>query len=112
MRFINKLSSAPNQRSILTGNPGQRITLSVRYLPTQQTWLMDIEAEGFVLRGAAIVNGVNLLRNYRNLIPFGLVCATDDGVDPAGVEDFESGYARLYLLDRAEVEQVEAVLYS
>ncbi len=112
MRQINKLSSAAYQRSFLTGNPGQRIVLTVRYLPSQNVWAMDIEAGDFVLNGAVILNGVNILRNYRNIIPFGLVCSTLDGQDPYSVDDFETQYARLYLLDASEVDQVEIDLFS
>lgn len=112
MLYINKLSSAAYQRSFLTGNPGQRVILTVRYLPSQQMWAMDVETDAFQLYGALITNGPNMLRNYRNLIPFGLLCTTDDGQDPYGLEDFETRYARLFLLNRDEVQQVEIDLFS
>lgn len=112
MRLIDRLTDAAYQQSILTGNPGQRITLTTRFLPSQQLWVMDIVWNDFSAYGMNILNAPNLLRGYRNLIPFGLMCATDDGQDPYTLDAFSSGYAKLYLLTDDEVNSVEGNFFS
>lgn len=112
MRYINKLSNASYQKTFLTGNQGQRITLTVRYMPSQRLWLMDVLYDSFSAYGLVLVNGVNLLRNYKNLIPFGLACGTPDLLDPYNIGDFASGYARLYLLTNDEKNQIELDFFT
>lgn len=107
MRLIDRLTDAGNQQSILTGNPGQRIILNTRFLPTQQLWVADIFYNEFTLYGITILNAANMLRGYRNLIPFGIMCSTDDGQDPYTLDAFSTGYARLYLLTADEVTAIE-----
>jgi len=112
MKYINKISSEPIQRMFLTGNPGQRIIFELRYLPTQEIWMADITYRDFVLNGISILNSPNLLRGYKNIIPFGLACLTTDLQDPFSLVDFESGYARLFLLTQDEVLELENDLFE
>lgn len=112
MKYINKLNSNPFQRAFLTGNSGQRITMDLRYLPTQQMWLADFQLGEFVLNGISVVTSPNLLRGYHNVIPFGIVCNTTDNQDPRGLTDFETQYACLYLLSPEEVLEIEEGLFE
>lgn len=112
MQLIDRLTDAAIQQSILTGNPGQRITLTVRFCASQQLWFADIVWNDFSVYGIGLVNGVNILRNYRNLIPFGMWCDTTDGQDPYTLDAFSTGYAKLYLLSADEVTAIEERLFT
>lgn len=112
MRYINKLNSDPFQTAYLTGNAGQRIRMDLRYNPTQKVWMADFSLGTFTINGISVVKSPNLLRNYRNIIPFGLVVTTADGQDPRNVEDFSTQYAAMYLLTKDEVEEMERLAFS
>lgn len=112
MNLINKLNSDPFQKIVLTGNAGQRITMNIRYLPTQSLWIADFELGDFIIRGITIVSSLNILRNYNNIIPFGIYVTTTDGQDPRGVNDFESESALMYLLSADEVREIEGALFE
>lgn len=112
MRLLNKINSQANQRFFLTGNPGPRIVMNLRYLPTQQIWMMDLERDGWEARGIMVVGSPNILRAFKNEIPFGIACRTDNGLDPYFVDQFQNGTAQLYLLTADEVEQVEARFFQ
>lgn len=112
MRLIDRLTNAAHQQSILTGNPGQRITLTVRFLASQQLWVADIVWNDFSAYGIGLVNALNLLRTYQNLIPFGLMCSTTDGQDPYTLDAFSTGYAKLYLLTADEVAGIEQEYFT
>jgi len=112
MRYLNKITAQAYQRFALTGNPGQRTVATLRYLPSQEIWSLDIEYNDFTLRGIAITQSPNMLRAYKNLIPFGLVCQTIDGLDPMFIDDFATQRARLYLLTADEVEEIEQGLFE
>lgn len=112
MRLINKLNSSPSQRAVLTGNMGQRIIMDLRYLPTQKTWMANIQFDEFTLNGITVTTSPNILRAYNNIVSFGMACITDDGQDPRNLSDFDSGYAALYLLSSDEVQLAEEVYFS
>jgi hypothetical protein len=112
MRYINKITDAAQQQIYLTGNPGQRISLYMRYLPSQQFWLMDVEYNDFTVKGILVVTSPNLLRAFKNIIPFGIACTTVNGLDPYYSDDFALQRSSLYLLTEAEVEQMEEDTFS
>lgn len=112
MRYINKLISSPFQTAFLTGNAGQRIRMDLRYNPTQKMWIADFQLGEFSVKGISVVKSPNLLRNYRNILPFGIVVTTADGQDPRNLEDFSTQYAAMYLLTQDEVLELEEFAFS
>jgi len=111
MKYINKISNSSFQEMTLTGNPGQQIRFNLRFLPSQNSWLADVIWNDFTVRGLNICASPNLLNGFKNLLPFGISCITVDGQDPYDIEDFNSGYARLYLLDAADLLTIEEQLF-
>tara|TARA_R110000744_G_scaffold185884_1_gene305272 strand:- start:11296 stop:11634 length:339 start_codon:yes stop_codon:yes gene_type:complete len=112
MKLIDRITDNAFQNMTLTGNAGQSIKLSMRYMPSQQGWFMDVSYEGFRLYGVRVVASPNMLRAYRNKIPFGLLCTTKEGVDPYRINDFEAGYAKMYLMTADDVMEIEAAVYG
>lgn len=112
MKLLNKISSNAQQRFFLTGNPGARITMTLRYMATQNIWVMDLQQGTFIANGIAIVANPNLLRCFKNNIDFGIACRTINGLDPYFIDAFETGAASLYLLSAEEVLQVEAGVFE
>ena len=53
-----------------------------------------------------------MLRQYRNIIPFGIACLTASGLDPYTVDDFQNQASNLYLLTAEDVAGIEAELFS
>lgn len=111
MKIIDRINSSPQQSfTLLTEEDGQKINCDIRYLPTQRQWILDLQYQDFTLRGIALVNSVNILRNYRNILPFGIGIFTVDGFDPFFVQDFEAGRARFYLLNQSDVNDAETLI--
>lgn len=84
----------------------------MRFIPSQELWMMDVAYNDFSTKGLIVTQSPNMLRGYKNLIPFGIVCQTIDNLDPHFIDDFAIQRARLYLLDAAEVEEIEAGLFE
>lgn len=64
----------------------------------------------WVENGRRVVTHPNMLRQYQNIIPFGLACLTVNNREPTQIQDFASGASGLYLLSSAEVEEFEDLL--
>ncbi len=107
MYLVKEITSDAKQKHTLVLFNGESLVLTLEYKPMQQSWFADWEYDGFSVRGTRISSHPNLLRQFRNLIPFGLACYTDKNAEPLLQEDFSSGRSKLYILDDDEVESVE-----
>ncbi len=112
MRILNKIASSGSQQLFLTGNPGQRITMNLRYLPSQKLWSMDVQYLDFILQGILVMASPNMLQNYKNIIPFGIACSTVNGLDPYYIDDFTAQRASLFLLSAADVSAIEEAYFG
>lgn len=107
MIFIDRISNAPKQSYTLNGPNNEQIKFFLWYAPSQQTWFFSIQYLDITIRGLQFVVGPNILRNYRNLIPFGLAVTSIDGLDPLYISDFTVGRISAFLLSQAEVDEIE-----
>lgn len=107
MIYINKITIDPVQRLILTGIPQIQITMDIRFMPRVQRWIMNLAYGDTVINGIAIVSSLNLLRQFKDNIPFGMTCIMADGLDPYKVDVFATKTANLYLLDSTDVATIE-----
>lgn len=112
MRYLNKITDEAFQRFAMTGNPGQRVIVTMRFLASQELWMMDVEYNDFILRGIVMTQSPNMLRAYKNIIPFGLTVQSIDGIDPHFITDFSDQRCRLYLLTPEEVNEIEQGLFE
>lgn len=112
MRQITEIGSEATQLLQVVGENNERIDFTLYYKPSQQSWYFDIVYLEFELRGVKMVNNPNLLRNYRNLLPFGINCIVEDGTDPYFIDDFTTGRVIVNLLTEAEVEEIEENIFS
>ena len=107
MLYINKITADPSQSLILTGIRGLQINMTLRFMPRIAAWQMGIAYGDFSAQGIAVVTSLNMLRQFKNNIPFGIACVRTDGLDPNAVDDFAAQTANLYLLDADDVQVIE-----
>lgn len=111
MQAISTIDSSAYQEVSFILESGIKTTLTLRFLPTQRRWLLDISDEnGFKVNGLYVCCHPNLLDKWHNIIDYGINIATDDMVDPYRQEDFESGYAYLAMLNKEEKEETTRYL--
>jgi hypothetical protein len=77
-----------------------------------QGWYYSIVYGNFVLNNRRVVAGINILRAFRNILPFGFACTTTDKYEPIYIDDFKNGRANFYLLDSTDIVSVENMLVS
>lgn len=112
MKQIDKISKSPSQQYSLTTEDGNTVVLRLKYLPSQQQWMFGLQWSDWTLNGAILSCGPNILRGYKNNIPFGIAVVSNDGLDPLYLNDFTSGRVKLYLLNKADVLAVEKALFK
>ena len=106
--------SSPQQLAIQLPD-GTTVTWTLTYVPQQLGWFFNLSWDGqtpaFVINGNRLVTYPNILRQYRNLIPFGLTIATIDGSEPTWQETFIDGTTTVVLLDEADVIAIEGAFF-
>ncbi len=95
---------------------GEILTLVLEYAPLTKKWLVDIKYPGFSLLGQRVCNSVNLLKDFSQLIPFGIrIAGKSDkrgAAEPFLINDFKSGRIQFYILNKEEVETITEEIYS
>lgn len=112
MLYLNKINNSPKQSYTLVGEEKEQIPFYLWYAPTQQSWFFNISYGDFTANGLQLVVGPNILRNFRNLIPFGLAVTSTDGLDPFYINDMFFGRINLYLLNQDDVNALEASFFN
>ena len=107
---ITTLASEPKQKlSIMINN--SLLTLTFEYKVNQLGWFFGFEYEGQKYQNIRLTTSYNILRAYRNWLPFGIACQTIDGFEPMDLDDFVTDYASVYLLSKEDVNTVEGKYY-
>jgi hypothetical protein len=112
MNWINTITSNPNQSMTLKLDTGAAVALTLMYSESQKGWFFSTTYGTMAFNNKRIVTGVNMLRGFRNILPFGFACITTDGYEPVFKDDFANGRAALFLLNQADLATVEQMLAS
>lgn len=111
MLLVPQVTDDPLQKQTLVLPDGSQIVLTLQYITSQIGWfIQSITYKNFTLQGLRITNSPNILRQFKNQIPFGLACYTANNREPTQQQDFLSGNSNLYVLTHAEVTQWEEFL--
>lgn len=112
---VSQVSDNAFQTMVLQMPDGSTGALNLYYRASAPRWFFDF-LHPALPQGGPKGNGLtlspNLLRPWKNLVPFGLACVTLDGQDPVGSEDFINGDATLYVLDETGVLTIEANVFK
>ena len=109
MQVLENITNEARQKhTILLADDSSRIVLELTYKPMQIGWFLDVTYEDadFIVRGLRVVTSTNLLNQWRNKLPFGIMVQCKDSQDPLLLEDFLVKRAALSILSKEEVQQI------
>lgn len=110
MRVLDTLTDSAYQSISFTTKEEEDVTLTLRFIPSQETWFLDVESESLTVRGLALTSFVNILDPYHNNISWGLYIWSADGFDPWRIDDFTTGRIRVVVLEGLEYAVIEEYL--
>ena len=76
------------------------------------SWYYDISYNDITINCNKVVLTPNSLRQFRKILPFGLMFYTDGNVEPFKIDDFSSGRIKMGILNADEVKQAEEEIYN
>lgn len=106
------LGNEPKQEITVMLSDNSRIPLSFEYRPNQLGWFFGFEYNDNKYTNIRLTTSYNILRAYRNWLPFGLRCDTLDGLEPMDLADFTNGYASIFILTPEDVNTTETTYYA
>lgn len=110
-KFTN-LGNEPRQQMTMILDNQSNIKFTFEYKANQLGWFFGFEYGDVNYQNIRLTTSYNILRAYRNWLPFGLRCDTADDEEPMDINDFVNGYAKVYILTKADVEAIEGNYYK
>lgn len=109
MKPVTSLNSAARQAISLVLDDGTVADMTLEWVDNQQGWFYSLSyaPASFAVNNQRLVNAPNVLRQFREIIPFGLGCYVPDGGEPWLQTDFISGRVTLLALTAADVATIE-----
>ena len=112
MKKINGITSQPKQQMTLQLDDGSQATLYLAFIPQQFGWVFNLTWGSFTLNGVRLTAQPNVFRQWKNILPFGIMVDSPGHLDPFTQEAFTIDGATLLLLSAADVETVENTIFA
>ena len=112
MYQLTQLGNDPKQEIEMLLDNGTRVVFTFEYKANQLGWFFGFQYDDTSYQNIRLTTSYNILRAYRNWLPFGLRCDTQDMEEPLDLNDFITGYANVYLLTREDVQAIEGNYYG
>lgn len=110
IKVLNNLTNNAYQTTSFYTKKGERVVLTFRFIPSQETWFFDVESESLTVYGLALTAFRNLLDQYHNNISWGMYVWSKDGFDPWRIDDFSTGRIRIAITEELEESVLQEFL--
>lgn len=112
MYQLTNLSNDAKQEITMIIDENLEIKFTFEYKALCQGWFFGFQYGDVNYQNIRLTTSYNILRAYRNWLPFGLRCDTADDEEPMNINDFVNGYANVYFLTKADVQAIESNYYK
>ena len=112
MNLLNEITDDAKQQMTVVTPSGEEFDFYLEFRESQGLWFANIAYKDIAINGFGLVCSRNILRQWKNIIPFGMAIGSTDVGDPYYLDDFVTGRIGLFILSKEEVEQVEAEIYG
>lgn len=112
MQLITQITNNPIQTMKLVLDTKELVQFNLRFMPTQMSWYCDVIYNDIEIYGLKVALFPNLLRHFKNMLPFGIGFSANDHIEPFSVEDFANDRVQMFVLNKQEVEEIESVVFN
>ena len=110
IRVLSTLNSNADQTVSFVTNAGEKVTLNLKFIPSQEVWTVDVISDSLTIYGLTLSTFVNLLDPYHNNITWGLYVWSKDGFDPWRIDDFSTGRIKIAIAEDLEYAVIQEYL--
>lgn len=108
VRQLDNFTDAADQLILFNLDDGSLLQLRFIYRPGISRWMVSVSHPLLTLNNFNVCLGPNILRQWKNLVSFGIAVLSDANVDPTLVTDLQDGAVTVNILSAAEVQAVES----
>lgn len=113
MKTLNELTNDYSQKHSVVLENNEEFDFTLRFIEQQEGWFYNIKyGANFEVNGQRLCTGINIIRKWKNILPFGISVNTDDLSEPSFIDDFTSGRVEVVILNQEEVEEIEEEFYG
>lgn len=112
MNLIQGITEKAKQQMTIILEDGSNLRLFMEYRPNQLGWFYDASWGDWEVTGQRMVTSPNMLRAFRNVLPFDLAVFSAGNVEPLNQTDFADGTCGLYLAQGADRTEINETAYS
>lgn len=110
--LINNLTNFADQLSILQLVDGTTANLELIYQGATERWIMNVTYGDLKYNAVGVCCYPNLLRQWKNILPFGIACVSNNQTDPFDINDFSSSRCQLYILTADDIKTIESTIFA
>jgi hypothetical protein len=109
MQQIDGISDEPSQlHKLAIEGSGTLAEMTLIWRDTQNSWFMNLTWGSFSVQCVRVCHLPNILTQFANILPFGISIYSTNGQDPFLLQSFSNGTTSLFVLNSAEVAELEA----
>lgn len=112
MKTLSGFTTDGKQQSNIVLEDGSVAVLLLEFSQMQMGWFFDITWKDIALNGQRLTAHPNILRQQRNIIPFGIAIFSNTGAEPLTIDDLSNGSFSMYLLEGTDIELVETSFFT
>ncbi len=113
MNLLGGFTDKPSQSTRIILDDGSVAIINLTYVDNQVGWFYSISwGSGFLSRGRRLTTSANVLRQFKDIIPFGLGVYTLADAEPTAITDLSDGTTEIYLLNSDDVAELEASIFA
>ena len=106
-QLVNMAASYRQRTLVPIEGSTVKLEMTLEFKPLQYAWFMSLVWGDFVVSNLQVTMSPNILRQWKNIIPFGITVYSKLGIDPVTLEDFNTGTSIMYILNAANVLAME-----
>jgi len=105
---IELLTEYPKQQFNASISGYSTALIYLEYKPLQYGWFINITWGTFVIKNERVSNSFNLLRQFKDIIPFGIYVTGVDSLDPILIDSWKTTH-EFWILDSTDIVDIEAL---
>ena len=98
------------QSFILSDENGNNFNFELSYIQEQSCWFFNLTYDNFVINNQRLTTSTNILTQYKNRLPFGIIVVNEDSLDPLFLDSFIDGTTQLFIATHDEIQELESVV--
>lgn len=112
MQLIQNITSAVKQKMTLSLENNETCEFRLHFNARMEAWFFGFTYKDITIKDLKVCLHPNILRQFRNIIPFGIAFLSEKQVEPFLITAFSNNICDMYVLSQEEVQQIEEEIYN